>query len=182
MNSQNSYYTLIKAWILNLLIGLARRVLIFSSSPVIRVIVILLMISTLCIFMYKEGNLSLFSYVTFLIFLGGLIVLFTYICSIASNEKYNKTKISWRVDAFIIVWGLVLWGLGVNYPQPFSERAIKSSIKLFFFCSETLYLYIFFYLIATLFVCVYLTKKKRGSSTSKSYLWSYEKHILYSKL
>jgi len=42
------------------------------------------------------------SYVLFLIFLGGIIILFVYICSLASNELFIK-KVNFRIIGFTVV-------------------------------------------------------------------------------
>nr|UHY94362.1 NADH dehydrogenase subunit 6 [Folsomia candida] len=57
-----------------------------SSHPVIMMILIISQTMILCLTAWVNMKISWFSYILFLIFLGGLMVLFIYITSLASNE------------------------------------------------------------------------------------------------
>nr|YP_009236649.1 NADH dehydrogenase subunit 6 [Acraea egina]AMJ17113.1 NADH dehydrogenase subunit 6 [Acraea egina] len=61
----------------------------FTNHPLAMGILILIQTLLLCILSGMMINTYWFSYILFLIFLGGLLVLFIYVSSIASNEMFN---------------------------------------------------------------------------------------------
>jgi len=64
-------------------------ILVIRFHPVIILILILIQSTILCLIIWIYLNSSWLSYILFLIFLGGLIVLFMYITRLASNEKFE---------------------------------------------------------------------------------------------
>jgi len=61
---------------------------ILRSHPIILITIILTQAIIICLSTWLSFNLRWFSFILFLIFLGGLIVLFIYISRLASNEKF----------------------------------------------------------------------------------------------
>lgn len=50
-----------------------------------------------------------FSYILFLVFLGGILVLFIYVTSLASNEIFNLSiKLTFVIISFIIICGAII--------------------------------------------------------------------------
>jgi hypothetical protein len=96
------------------------------------------------------------------------MVLFTYMCRIASNEKYTKTRRTLILRGLLIALALVSERANSSAPQEIAFEPIKATIKLFYFNSETIYIYLFFYLLLTLFVRVALRKKKEGAVRIKA--------------
>nr|YP_009236727.1 NADH dehydrogenase subunit 6 [Acraea rogersi]AMJ17191.1 NADH dehydrogenase subunit 6 [Acraea rogersi] len=76
----------------------------FSNHPLAMGILILFQTLLLCILSGMLINTYWFSYILFLIFLGGLLVLFIYVSSIASNELFNinfSNKILFSISIFL---------------------------------------------------------------------------------
>ena len=139
--------------------------LIFSSSPILTVILILLESFVLCLIIFYSLRLSLLSYILFLIFLGGLIVLFVYICTLASNEKQtnsNKTAI-----IALATFSFTLWSLQCQEVWFKTRTLTESLVKVIRGNRSFLYVYLFIYLLLTLLVCVLVRKKKEGAIRSK---------------
>jgi len=61
---------------------------IIRSHPIILITIILIQTINLCLIIWLLLKSSWFAYILFIIFLGGLIVLFIYITRLASNEKF----------------------------------------------------------------------------------------------
>nr|YP_008238891.1 NADH dehydrogenase subunit 6 [Abisara fylloides]ADO19993.1 NADH dehydrogenase subunit 6 [Abisara fylloides] len=74
--------------LLSLLLLFLSFMLIFMNHPLSMGMLILLQTLILCIFSGMLINTYWFSYILFLTFLGGLLILFIYVSSIASNEFF----------------------------------------------------------------------------------------------
>jgi len=72
------------------------------SHPVLLIALILTQTIIICVTAWVKIKISWFSYILFLIFLGGLMVLFVYITSLASNEL------------IVIDFNTYLWGILTN--------------------------------------------------------------------
>nr|YP_010503041.1 NADH dehydrogenase subunit 6 [Oeneis buddha]UXD78915.1 NADH dehydrogenase subunit 6 [Oeneis buddha] len=66
----------------------------FINHPISMGLLILLQTLLICLLLGMIINSYWFSYILFLVFLGGLLVLFTYVSSIASNEIMNFSFIN----------------------------------------------------------------------------------------
>nr|YP_010574627.1 NADH dehydrogenase subunit 6 [Leucorrhinia albifrons]UZI00198.1 NADH dehydrogenase subunit 6 [Leucorrhinia albifrons] len=63
----------------------------YMSHPMNMGITLLLQTLMMCVMMGLMSYSSWFSYILFLVFLGGMLVLFIYMTSIASNELFKKS-------------------------------------------------------------------------------------------
>nr|QNE85593.1 NADH dehydrogenase subunit 6 [Chrysotimus molliculus] len=64
-----------------------------------------------------------FSYILFLVFLGGMLVLFIYVTSLASNEMFSMSMNSIMFFMFIIIiMMLSIYMLDLNFINPFNEN------------------------------------------------------------
>nr|AHH92971.1 NADH dehydrogenase subunit 6 [Lethe dura] len=79
----------------------------FINHPISMGLLILLHTLLICLLLGMLINSYWFSYILFLVFLGGLLVLFIYISSIASNEFLN-ISITNKFIIFIPLWILFL--------------------------------------------------------------------------
>nr|AGC94485.1 NAHD dehydrogenase subunit 6 [Scolopocryptops sp. 1 YG-2013] len=72
-----------------------------TSNPLSFVIIII--IQTLCTALYTLilQNSPWMSYILFLIFLGGMLILFSYISSLASNETFNLLNLKLMSQTFL---------------------------------------------------------------------------------
>ena len=115
-----------------------------------------------------------FSYILFIIFLGGILVLFIYVASLASNEFFNFSYSALLVSILIIIF-LTLLSMVTD---PLITSSFKSSISLSSYNSFTstpyiirwiyrntiinLTLFIILYLLLTLLVVVKITNLFKG--------------------
>nr|YP_009938364.1 NADH dehydrogenase subunit 6 [Lethe satyrina]QNU07783.1 NADH dehydrogenase subunit 6 [Lethe satyrina] len=74
---------------LSLMVILLSISMIFINYPISMGLLILLQTLLICLLLGMIINSYWFSYILFLVFLGGLLVLFIYVSSIASNEFMN---------------------------------------------------------------------------------------------
>nr|YP_009343067.1 NADH dehydrogenase subunit 6 [Pacifastacus leniusculus]APS87294.1 NADH dehydrogenase subunit 6 [Pacifastacus leniusculus] len=109
-----------------------------------------------------------FSYILFLIFLGGLLVLFIYVSSLASNEIFTPSIYPMIFSMFIMIMALILFffidPMIINSNFKMVPSSIMSSYKLNMVPSliSTIYnsssmfftLFLIIYLLLTLFVVV----------------------------
>nr|YP_010613688.1 NADH dehydrogenase subunit 6 [Lethe chandica]WAR69332.1 NADH dehydrogenase subunit 6 [Lethe chandica] len=74
---------------LSLMVILVSIFMFFINHPITMGLLILLQTLFICLLLGMLINSYWFSYILFLVFLGGLLVLFIYVSSIASNELMN---------------------------------------------------------------------------------------------
>jgi NADH-ubiquinone oxidoreductase chain 6 len=87
---------------------LLRNAYIISSHPVLLMTLILSQAVLICLIAWLKLKISWFSYILFLVFLGGLMVLFIYIVRLASNEKINTSIFSNKI-IILFALGLILF-------------------------------------------------------------------------
>nr|YP_009689640.1 NADH dehydrogenase subunit 6 [Mansonia amazonensis]QEE94343.1 NADH dehydrogenase subunit 6 [Mansonia amazonensis] len=119
-----------------------------------------------------------FSYILFLIFMGGMLVLFIYVTSLSSNEMFSLSfSLSFIMSTFIFIM-LILFlfidnslmnlflnnnemSLLENNLQFFSENSIQLN-KLYNFPTNMITLLLINYLFLTLLMTIKITKKNYG--------------------
>nr|WCH54221.1 NADH dehydrogenase subunit 6 [Osphya sp. n.] len=111
-----------------------------------------------------------YSYIIFLILVGGMLILFIYMTSIASNEKF---KINFKFLLLILLTSIMLIILSkFNFIQfnktidvynfttyPINNQAFT---KYASFPNYKIILFLFMYLLITLIACVKITNFKKG--------------------
>lgn len=119
-----------------------------------------------------------FSYILFLIFLGGILVLFIYVTSLASNEIFNLsiklTLFSFTILRFFIILSLIVDKTYLtsfflnneieritNLYTYFSENSLSLN-KLYNFPTNFVTILLINYLLITLIVIVKITKLFKG--------------------
>nr|YP_010988775.1 NADH dehydrogenase subunit 6 [Paranaspides williamsi]WOR81145.1 NADH dehydrogenase subunit 6 [Paranaspides williamsi] len=132
-----------------------------------------------CFICMTSGAMNLtfwFSYILFLIFLGGMLVLFIYVASLASNEMF---KMSFSLFSFILLFSisllLVFWFLDfllfhINMLNPqyfFSNYSCQSpnqSLLSYAYSPYIMFctLFMVFYLLLTLILAVKITNNFQG--------------------
>nr|YP_009868535.1 NADH dehydrogenase subunit 6 [Cofana yasumatsui]QKG63365.1 NADH dehydrogenase subunit 6 [Cofana yasumatsui] len=80
------------------------------------------------ILLNKMMNTSWFMMITFLMMIGGLLILFTYMCSIASNEKF---KLNLNLTILLIMLMLIL-------EEMLMETQMSDSLNMLLYQSEEL--------------------------------------------
>nr|AVJ52597.1 NADH dehydrogenase subunit 6 [Stethaulax marmoratus] len=113
-----------------------------------------------------------FSYIIMIIMLSGALVLFIYMASVASNEKF-KTPITMMIN-FIITFIISIWGISkmieINeIPANNSNYSVMSLIKLFNTMSAYLTMTMIMYLLITMIVVSFIASSKEGPLRMKTY-------------
>nr|QIT06540.1 NADH dehydrogenase subunit 6 [Sminthurides bifidus] len=136
-----------------------------SWAPLLSAMCIVFMSLDICFLMTYLTYTSWFSYILFLIFLGGLMVLFTYMCSVAPNEftKPELVKKMWyallySLMAFMVVeWNPNLWTKTTESSIQFMTYSMNLSIMIISIV----------YLLLTLIVAVNISSYKYGPIRAK---------------
>nr|QTF74914.1 NADH dehydrogenase subunit 6 [Colasposoma dauricum] len=113
-----------------------------------------------------------FSYILFLVMIGGMLILFIYMTSVASNEKF---KFSFKIMYFSM--SIFMISVMLNMNQNLKLKEINSfnnfnnlmTMNLKYFSPSMKFILIFsmIYLLITLIMTVYITKKNMGPLRSK---------------
>nr|WNS59303.1 NADH dehydrogenase subunit 6 [Amphinemura chui] len=119
-----------------------------------------------------------FSYILFLVFLGGLLVLFIYVTSLASNEMFTLSTTALMPLAIglpILALGVLLTdssmlvtstsnfeSLNITYTPLYQEEATNSLTKLYNTPTSLITLTLVMYLFLTLIAVVKITKINQG--------------------
>nr|YP_009685487.1 NADH dehydrogenase subunit 6 [Parribacus antarcticus]QDM38494.1 NADH dehydrogenase subunit 6 [Parribacus antarcticus] len=112
-----------------------------------------------------------FSYILFLIFLGGMLVLFIYVASLAANEAFNLSLLILSLIIFFTVLTTTTLVLtdpliipissSMIVPAEFNSNVTNSTqfyiLQIYNFPGITLTFFIIFYLLLTLIVTVKIT-------------------------
>nr|AFP16885.1 NADH dehydrogenase subunit 6 [Anaspis sp. BMNH 840206] len=134
---------------------------------------LILLIQTLIISLIT-GNFSLnywFSYILFLILVGSMLILFIYMTSIASNEKFNFKINNLMLLSLIFMFIMLLIPIispdinNINSDQiTLSKNTILSTsmIKYLNFPSNLILVFLIIYLLLTLIAVVKITDFKYG--------------------
>nr|YP_009544457.1 NADH dehydrogenase subunit 6 [Lupocycloporus gracilimanus]AYW03842.1 NADH dehydrogenase subunit 6 [Lupocycloporus gracilimanus] len=114
-----------------------------------------------------------FSYILFMIFLGGMLVLFIYVTSLASNEPFSFSYSSMIFYIFLIsllsilifFWDLLFNKLSSNFPSSSLMSELPNTFVISWIYSSNLMgftLFIILYLLLTLIVVVKITNLFEG--------------------
>nr|YP_010139287.1 NADH dehydrogenase subunit 6 [Kaylathalia klovstadi]QQK54741.1 NADH dehydrogenase subunit 6 [Kaylathalia klovstadi] len=135
-----------------------------SSHPIALMVAILIQTVTVCGMIWVGKSLNWFSFILFLIFLGGLMVLFIYISCLASNEKFYlsyETPVTVMLITIIFLVMLVTnqtsQMVKVNQTQEFSYIHSMYTQMMSMTTGVTM-----LYLLLTLIVVVKMTSKYEG--------------------
>nr|VFU78709.1 NADH dehydrogenase subunit 6 [Proasellus jaloniacus] len=135
----------------------------FLASNTPHVLIVSLLVSTLMIVILLNllSSFPWLSYILFLIFLGGILILFTYISSLSSNLLFNTIKLEIAVMFTISVCTMLFLSKIPHSTSGVSslEHDINMYVKELFTPSfYLLYLYLFVYLLITLLYVVVVMK------------------------
>nr|AOY39887.1 NADH dehydrogenase subunit 6 [Curculionidae sp. BMNH 1039870] len=106
-----------------------------------------------------------FSYMMFLILIGSILILFTYMTSVASNEKFslNYKMITLNLTLSLGIISLATFNNKIFKTSEIINLSEKMSLKkMFYFNLNTSFILAMIYLLFTLLVVVNLTKKKNS--------------------
>nr|AVY52177.1 NADH dehydrogenase subunit 6 [Lepidoptera sp. 1 TS-2018] len=112
-------------------------IMFFLNHPLSMGLMILIQTLLICIFTGMLINTYWFSYILFLTFLGGLLVLFIYISSIASNEMFKtsftlKILLSLMITFIIIISYMYMYNLSwMNFNQNLEMNNFMNNFLFF---------------------------------------------------
>nr|AND96510.1 NADH deshydrogenase subunit 6 [Milichus apicalis] len=112
-----------------------------------------------------------YSYILFLIMIGGMLVLFIYMTTVASNEKFSPSiKLLIMSSMIILIFMFLLiimdpffYMMNSNFNEYENEFINLSLNKYFNFPNSIIMYTLILYLLITLFVIVKITSFKKGS-------------------
>lgn len=115
-----------------------------------------------------------FSYMIFLIIVGGMLVLFIYITSIASNEKFQSSWIPFTTTALILTlatiianaYDPIIWGWKTMY-SPWTSQEAWSLRKFLNYPSRIILTVIIVYLLIALIAVVKISRIQHGPLREK---------------
>nr|AND96149.1 NADH deshydrogenase subunit 6 [Onthophagus fimetarius] len=134
---------------------------------------IILLIQTINLTLYM-GYLNMnywYSYILFLIMIGGMLVLFIYMTSVASNEKFIPSMKLFILSSFMMFWFFILYMImdpyylmmNSNFKENNNDFINLSLNKYFNFPNSMIMYLLIIYLLITLLVIVKITSFKKGS-------------------
>nr|QGT34995.1 NADH dehydrogenase subunit 6 [Orthonychiurus folsomi] len=131
-----------------------------AKHPITAMILIITQTSLMCLILFLNISMSWFSVMLFIIFMGGLMVLFVYMTSLASNEKF---KISLKLFPMIVVSGLMFLSIFILSTETqifiFNKMMINNFI-FFIYSNNIIYptLMLMTYLLLVLIISVNIIK------------------------
>nr|YP_011014807.1 NADH dehydrogenase subunit 6 [Eusudasina nantouensis]WQB38488.1 NADH dehydrogenase subunit 6 [Eusudasina nantouensis] len=136
----------------------------------------MLMVQTMLISMkmFKNSNSSWFSYILFITIIGGMMVMFMYMASIASNEKFN-TKSNLMNLNLLILTIIILPNMNLEMLEKKNEtkmmmmelEEIKSMSKFFNFNKMNMTISMLMILLVTMIVVTSISNSFEGPLKKK---------------
>nr|YP_009330388.1 NADH dehydrogenase subunit 6 [Eurema blanda]ANN44654.1 NADH dehydrogenase subunit 6 [Eurema blanda] len=126
-------------FILSLLLIFFSLIMFFISHPLAMGLIILMQTLIISIFIGMFINTYWFSYILFMVFMGGLLVLFIYVSSIASNElmKFSlKLKMSIIFIMFSILMIFYFQFNNINLFYLFKNNEMNNMPNLIYFFND----------------------------------------------
>lgn len=139
-NLQNYYFyklffDILKIF-LSIIISIFSIIILFLNHPLSIGLIILIQTLIICLLSGLIINSYWFSYILFLVFLGGLLVLFIYVSSVASNELFNINFLLKNTIFFLFIISLFisfLYIYNLNWLNFSFNYEIKNLINFFIF-------------------------------------------------
>nr|ATC73056.1 NADH dehydrogenase subunit 6 [Cuerna sp. EMHAU-2015-Zz052311] len=144
----------------------------FMMNPMSMGIILLFQTMLMTFLMNKMMFSSWFSMITFLMMVGGLLILFMYMSSIASNEKFKlKMNLTLMTLIIILISEEMINENQVNEIQGmiFSSLECSSMTKLYNKKSMLITISLILYLLLTMIVVTKIVKHHEGPLRSKNY-------------
>nr|YP_010714125.1 NADH dehydrogenase subunit 6 [Menida metallica]WDD39688.1 NADH dehydrogenase subunit 6 [Menida metallica] len=117
---------------------------------------------------YMMGSFF-FSYIIIIIILSGALVLFIYMASVASNEKFKSpVKMMVLSSTFMVMAIIILTNYNFNYFNNFMFMNEISLIKIFNMITAQLTMLIIIYLLFTMIVISNIAKVDEGPLRTKT--------------
>nr|YP_009024631.1 NADH dehydrogenase subunit 6 [Lamproptera curius]AHN13400.1 NADH dehydrogenase subunit 6 [Lamproptera curius] len=124
---------------LSLMIIMMSMLMLFLNHPLSMGFLILMQTMLTCMLSGMLINSYWFSYILFLVFLGGLLVLFIYVSSIASNEIFQSNFFLKITLFFLLIFSTLIslyYMYNMNWLNFFNNYEMKPMINLFIFFND----------------------------------------------
>nr|YP_010531291.1 NADH dehydrogenase subunit 6 [Mileewa lamellata]UXX17550.1 NADH dehydrogenase subunit 6 [Mileewa lamellata] len=145
----------------------------FISNPISMGMILILQTMFATILMNKMIMSSWFSFITFLMMIGGLLIIFTYMSSIASNEKF---KFNLNLSIFMLIIILITDEMIIKEQMKENQQMIfiktleqVSMMKLYNKKSLFMSILLMIYLLFTMIVVSKMVKHYYGPLRKKNY-------------
>nr|YP_009520481.1 NADH dehydrogenase subunit 6 [Bourletiella arvalis]ATP01409.1 NADH dehydrogenase subunit 6 [Bourletiella arvalis] len=132
------------------------------TNPMTMVIMIIIQSLIICLILFVTMSVSWYSYILFLIFMGGLMVLFIYICSIASNEMFSSSMNSKKIILLMMMIAVLTLLFDKMQMNVLNISSIWMINKMMEVLNMTLVLMTMFFLLFSLVVVVKISNMKMG--------------------
>nr|YP_010175312.1 NADH dehydrogenase subunit 6 [Friesea gretae]QSL98430.1 NADH dehydrogenase subunit 6 [Friesea gretae] len=138
-----------------------------TNTPILMMVIILFQAILICLTVKSMISISWFSFILFLVFIGGLMILFIYIVSLASNSNliisYNKFLVTTLIviSVFIVLW-VFLNDKNFNLSKTIFLEINQWLFKMYSNLSANTIMLIMLYLLLTLLITVSIILKKSG--------------------
>nr|YP_010239122.1 NADH dehydrogenase subunit 6 [Miltogramma oestracea]QTF74382.1 NADH dehydrogenase subunit 6 [Miltogramma oestracea] len=164
-------------WILLTILFICNFIFMNMNHPLTMGLILLIQTTLICMMTGLMSKSFWFSYILFLVFLGGMLVLFIYVTSLASNEMFSFSTMLMIISMMTLLTSMIyLIFLDKNLLSPYLNMEMKTLINMNNFISENslslnkLYNYptnlmtimLMNYLLITLIATVKITKLHKG--------------------
>nr|YP_010125574.1 NADH dehydrogenase subunit 6 [Friesea propria]ABV02151.1 NADH dehydrogenase subunit 6 [Friesea propria] len=139
----------------------------FTNTPILMMMIILFQAILICLTVKSMISISWFSFILFLVFIGGLMILFIYIVSLASNSNltisHNKFLLTSLIiiSIFIFSW-MILNEKNFNLSKTVFLEVNQWLFKMYSNLSAHTITLVMLYLLLTLLITVSIILKKSG--------------------
>nr|ULR86971.1 NADH dehydrogenase subunit 6 [Macquartia sp. 2 HNL-2022a] len=149
----------------------------FMKHPLSMGLTLLIQTTLVCLMSGLINKTFWFSYILFLVFIGGMLVLFIYVTSLASNEMFSFSIKMMLVSSFILLLLLMIFMLIdktlimkynnietqlINLLNSYIKENSLSLNKLYNFPNNLLTIMLMNYLLITMIAVVKITKLFKG--------------------
>nr|YP_007625234.1 NADH dehydrogenase subunit 6 [Pseudolestes mirabilis]ACM63344.1 NADH dehydrogenase subunit 6 [Pseudolestes mirabilis] len=151
--------------------------ILFSTMkhPMSMGITLLTQTTVICVLTASTSQNTWFSYILFLVFLGGMMVLFIYMTSVASNDLFTYSKkwmgfIPLAMITLLLITCIdpIMLNNNSEDTNPNPETAEHMTMSMFNYPNNILTIGMVLYLFLTLTVVVKITASHRGPLRSKN--------------
>nr|AML26329.1 NADH dehydrogenase subunit 6 [Hydrophilidae sp. BMNH 1274336] len=146
---------------------LTSLMMIFSKHPMSMGMIVLMQVINTALITGLLTNNFWFSYILFMIMVGGMLVLFIYMTSIASNEKFKFSKIMMvnfiMIMSLIMLYSMLSDSLIYEYSELFNYQTLNLNLNKYInYPYNIITIMMIMYLLMTLIVVVKISKIKYG--------------------
>nr|AND96065.1 NADH deshydrogenase subunit 6 [Onthophagus sp. BMNH670919] len=154
-----------------MMILLFSLLMIWTKHPLSMGLILLIQTINLSLYMGYLNSNYWYSYILFLIMIGGMLVLFIYMTSVASNEKfYPSIKLFMFTMSMLFFYMFIKMMINPYYFlinsnfNEYQQMNINLSLNKYFNLPNSIIMYLLItYLLITLLVIVKITSFKKGS-------------------